>query len=86
MKLDELPLAQRLEAVLAHQRTAYRAHPVPTLAERLDDLKRLREFLRENLDDLCEAVSADYGHRSRHETLLCGDLTAVDGVDPMLRP
>jgi coniferyl-aldehyde dehydrogenase len=85
MKADELPLSHRLQATLALQRTAYRAHPVPTLAERVDDLKRLRAFLREHRDDLCEAVSADYGHRSRHETLLCEIAPAVDGIGPVLK-
>ena len=85
MKPNELPVPQQLQAALALQRAAYRAHPVPTLAERLDDLKRLRAFLRDHQDELCEAVDADYGHRSRHETLLCEIAPAVDGVAPVLK-
>jgi coniferyl-aldehyde dehydrogenase len=85
MKPDELPRAEPLRAALALQREAFRRQPAPTLAQRLDDLKRLRAFLREHQDELCEAIDADYGHRSRHETLLCEIAPAVDGIAPVLK-
>jgi coniferyl-aldehyde dehydrogenase len=84
-KPTEVSIAESLRAALAAQRAAYRAHPVPTLAERRDDLKRLQAFLREHQDALCAAISADYGHRSRHETLLCELAPAVDGIDFVLK-
>jgi coniferyl-aldehyde dehydrogenase len=59
-----------LSAALALQRQAYFAQPVPTLAERKVDLNSLARFVRENKQALADAVSADYGHRSPHETLL----------------
>jgi coniferyl-aldehyde dehydrogenase len=64
-------LAATLGAALDAQRRAHLAHPMPSLAERLADLKTIARFVRENRDALCDAVSADYGHRSRHETVLC---------------
>lgn len=85
MNASDLPLAERLMAALALQRAAYRAHPVPTLAERRDDLKRLRAFLREQRGELCAAISADYGHRSTHETELCELVPAIDGIGHALR-
>jgi len=60
----------RLQAVLARQRQAYLAHPVPSLAERKADLQTLARFIRENQQPIIDAISADYGHRSVHETLL----------------
>jgi coniferyl-aldehyde dehydrogenase len=74
-----------LEASLERQRQAYRAHPVPSLAERKDDLRTLARFVRENQDAICEAISADYGHRSRHETLLLEIVPALDGIKDALR-
>ena len=62
--------ADELQQSLARQRKAYLENPVPGLAERKEDLKRLACFVRENREALIAAVSADYGHRSRHETLL----------------
>ncbi len=85
MNNADLPLAERLQATLAAQRAAYHAHPVPSYAERFEDLRRLRAFVRDNQDALCAAISADYGHRSRHESLLCEVLPAVDGVGHTLR-
>ena len=52
------------------QRQAYLAHPCPSFAERQRDLRTLARFVHENKAALCAAVSADYGHRSVHETLL----------------
>ena len=83
---DTTPAVQRtLEAALALQRAAYFAHPVPTLAERRADLLALQRFVREHKLALCDAVSADYGHRSRHETLLAEIFPATDGVDHALK-
>ena len=78
-------LDQSLANVLLHQRQAYHAHPVPTLEQRRADLRTLQRFVRENKDDLCAAISADYGHRSHHETLLAEIFPVVDGIDHVLR-
>jgi len=85
MNVNDLPLTERLRSVLAQQRAAYRAHPVPTLAERKDDLRRLQAFLRAHQEELVAAISADYGHRSRHETRLCEIAPAIDGISYTLR-
>ena len=69
-----------LPSALAAQRAAYLAAPVPSHAERRADLLALRAFLREQQEAICAAISADYGHRSRHETLLCEIAPAVDGI------
>ena len=74
-------IAEQLSNTLAVQRRAYLAHPVPTLAQRTADLRTLQRFIREHKDALCDAISADYGHRSRHETLLAEIFPAIDGID-----
>ncbi len=74
-----------LELALALQRQAYLAHPVPGYDERVADLRTLQRFIRENKDALCDAISADYGHRSRHETLLAEIFPAVDGIDHVVK-
>jgi coniferyl-aldehyde dehydrogenase len=85
MNLADLPLLDTLNAALAAQRQAYLAHPVPSLDERKADLRTLQRFVRENETALCEAISADYGHRSRHETLLAEVFPAVDGIDHVVK-
>ena len=78
---DSSTIAQRLADTLADQRAAYFAHPVPSCAERIADLRTLQRFIREHKQPLCDAISADYGHRSRHETLLAEIFPALDGID-----
>ncbi len=70
-----------LSAALAVQRRAYLAHPVPSRAERVQHLRTLEGLVRENRDALCDAISADYGHRSRHETELTEIFPVLNGID-----
>lgn len=74
-----------LAAALALQRAACRAHPLPTFAERKRDLQTLQRFIREHTDALCAAISADYGNRSHHETLLAEIFPAIDGIDHVVK-
>jgi coniferyl-aldehyde dehydrogenase len=73
-----------LDEALALQRQAYFAHPVSTFQERQADLRTLQRFVREHKDALCEVISLDYGHRSRHETLFVEVFPVVDGIDHVL--
>ena len=82
---DRLGTATRLADALALQRAAYMAHPVPELAERRRDLRTLQRFVREHKDALCEAISADYGNRSRHETLMAEIFPVLDGIEHAIR-
>ncbi|OEZ66121.1 coniferyl aldehyde dehydrogenase [Janthinobacterium sp. HH103] len=74
-----------LAAALALQRAACLAHPVPPLAERKRDLQTLQRYIRDHKLALCEAISADYGNRSHHETLLAEIFPAIDGIDHVLK-
>ena len=87
--LDSTSSADRvrneLSATLDLQRAAYYAHPVPSFGERRADLLKLQAFVRDNKEGLIEAVNADYGNRSRHETLFTEIFTVIDGVDHVLK-
>ena len=85
LNLADEATVQRLADALALQRKAYFAHPVPTLDERKAYLRTLQRVVRENKQALLDAVSADYGHRSRHETLLAEIFPAVDGINHTLK-
>lgn len=74
-------IAATLADALALQRRAYQADPNPDWRARRADLRTLQRFVREHRDAICEAISADYGHRSRHETLLAEVVPVVDGID-----
>ena len=79
------PLHPVLQDTLHLQRTAYLAHPCPDVNERRADLLKLKAFVRDHRDAICDAISADYGHRSRHETLFAEIFSVMDGVDYTLK-
>ena len=61
-------------------RAAQRANPYPSRADREDRLERLEKMIRIHQEDFVQAISADFGNRSRHETLIADVLIALDGV------
>ena len=79
-----IEVSTELRAIFDLQRAAYLATPNPDLGQRKADLRSLRRFVLENKDQLCEAINADYGHRSRYETLLADILPTVDAIDHAL--
>jgi coniferyl-aldehyde dehydrogenase len=68
-----LPLIRALERM----RAAFRKDMVPSLATRRDRLARLAQMTKRYAPDIMDMANADFGHRSRHETLIA-DLLAVD--------
>ena len=73
-----------LGPTLARLRAAWQARK-PDLAQRRDDLARLREALRARLPEMAEAIAADFGHRSRHESLVADGMTVLAGIDHLQR-
>ena len=61
-------------------RQAYRAAPYPSVAERRDRLARLERLLVRNRERLAEAIDADFGGRSRNESMIADILTTVESV------
>lgn len=72
---------ERLQVIFSQQKAAYRAHPLPSLAERLADLKRLKEVLLKHKDALADAVYQDFSCRSKDETLVAEIMTSVQGIN-----
>ena len=69
-----------LRALLASQREAHARH-TPDYAQRMDDLRRLRAAFKARFDGLATAMSADFGHRSRHESQLADEMTVLHAID-----
>jgi coniferyl-aldehyde dehydrogenase len=57
-----------------------RSEPVPTLQERLDRLSRLRTVVSDNEARFEEAISADFGHRSKTETAIAESLFVLGEI------
>jgi coniferyl-aldehyde dehydrogenase len=62
------------------QKAASLEKPYLSLAKRLDILLKLERLLLDNQDEIADAVSADFGHRSRHETKILEIYPAVSGL------
>jgi coniferyl-aldehyde dehydrogenase len=58
---------------------------MPSLIERKRDLRQLMHFVLDQRQALCEAISADYGHRSQHETLLMEIMPVVSDIKATLQ-
>jgi coniferyl-aldehyde dehydrogenase len=75
-----LPPPEELAATLVRLRAAWRAAK-PDLRQRTNDLARLRGTLAQRLPEMAGAISADFGHRSRHETLLADGMAVLNDID-----
>jgi coniferyl-aldehyde dehydrogenase len=72
--------AAMLRATFDKQREAYFADPIPTYAQRKEDLLTLRRMLNENRDAIIDAINADYGNRSRHESMFAEFIAVTDAI------
>ena len=59
-----------MKATLAAQRAAFTAALPEPMSVRRDRLKRLAAMIRDNADRFCDALSEDFGHRSREQSML----------------
>jgi len=57
-------------SILALQKQAFLRDGPPGLTQRRETLKRLAHAVKASADELADAVRADFGHRSRHDTLM----------------
>ncbi|HEV8027223.1 MAG TPA: coniferyl aldehyde dehydrogenase [Stellaceae bacterium] len=72
--------SDELRSTLERQRSAFLKSAPPGLAERRADLAKLGKAIRESAPRLAEAISADFGNRSRHETMLAEVFTTLAGI------
>jgi coniferyl-aldehyde dehydrogenase len=69
-----------LQHLFQQQRLAYQGDPMPSAESRIDLLQKLERELRSYSDRLCEALDADYGGRSRQDTLLSDILPSLMNI------
>ena len=75
---DEIAASQVVFERLSQR---YEARGGLTLSERGDALRALREGLRARQDRFVKAISADFGYRSRQETLLTELVVVLQAID-----
>ena len=69
-----------MQALLEDQRAAYGLSPMPSADERQAWLSSLRDALKSHEEALIAAISADFGHRSAHETRLAELVPSYEGI------
>ncbi|WP_454719702.1 MULTISPECIES: coniferyl aldehyde dehydrogenase [Cupriavidus] len=74
-----------MSSVFGAMHAASRSDQAPAWAVRADRLRRLRRLVTDHRDEIAEAISADFGNRSRQETALLEIFPSVSGIDGALR-
>jgi len=69
-----------LSTTLARLRTSWQSRR-PDYAQRREDLQRLRDALKRRLEEMAETIASDFGHRSRHESLIADGMTVLNEID-----
>lgn len=80
MSMSESARVVDLDECLARQRAAFLRDGPPSLAQRREDLTRLRRSLLEQREAIEAALIEDFGHRSTHETTMFELMTVVEGI------
>jgi coniferyl-aldehyde dehydrogenase len=78
-------IADMLRASFQKQRKAYLADPIPDADQRKKDLLALKSLLIENREAIIDAISQDYGNRSRHESLFAEIIAVSDGINDTIK-
>lgn len=71
--------------LLNKQRKALRQGGIPDFKKRIEALKTLKKVLSQHQDEWVAAVSADFGNRSAHETVLAEIFVVVSEIDDAIR-
>ena len=77
---DTAGIAQQMRTLLDSQREAFARQMYPSLEVRLDRLERLRRMTEQYEKAIANAISADFGHRSMHETEMAEILVVLSGI------
>ncbi len=79
------PISADMRAIFDAQRAAFLRAGAPSLQARRADLKKLADAIGRGVERLAAAISADFGHRSRHETELGEVFPAQSAIRHTLR-
>lgn len=70
---------EELESLLARQRAAFTASRPEAISQRRDRIRRAMALVKENGEAFAKAMSADFGNRSHHQSMLT-DIAATVGA------
>jgi coniferyl-aldehyde dehydrogenase len=70
----------RSNEILTNQRNAFMREGAPTLVQRRADLRKFKSAMIARRKEIEDAVNADFGHRSRHETAIVEMVGVIEGI------
>ncbi|MBV1919533.1 MAG: coniferyl aldehyde dehydrogenase [Pseudomonadales bacterium] len=73
--------AVKLSAILKAQREAYQKDPVPSLKQRIQSLKALKQSLLTHHDRICAALTQDFGTRHSTESELIEFMPTITNIN-----
>ena len=82
---EATPAIAGLHRILALQRTGFLRDGSPSLAQRRADLNAFRSVLVARRRAIEDALNADFGHHSRHETAIMEVVGVVEGIKYLRR-
>ena len=74
-----------MRGILDRQRAAFAAELPVSLAVRRDRLDRAKAMVRDNAGRFCDALSEDFGHRSREQSMLTDIAGSIGPIDHALK-
>ncbi len=74
------PAANDLQALFERSRAAFAREPLPSAEERRARLGKLGRMLKLHMAELEQAISADFGHRSAHESRMLEMFPALGAI------
>jgi len=69
-----------MRAALDRMKKLCRTQGAPSYDARMKSLDKLEKAISDHKEEIIRAVSEDFGHRSRHETLLAEVMTTLNGI------
>jgi len=70
--------AENMEAILARQKAATIRDGIPTAEKRIEWIDRSIDLLCTHSEQLCDAMSSDFGHRSKDQSVLSDISVTID--------
>jgi coniferyl-aldehyde dehydrogenase len=83
--IAKVTAAARLGDLLSKQRAAFLREGVPSLSRRHADLAKFRATIVRHRRAIEDAINADFGHRSRHETAIMEVVGVAEGTKYLIR-
>lgn len=75
-----MPGATNMQGILAAQKAAHIRDGLPSYDKRVDWMNGTIALLVDHKDELCEAVTKDFGHRSKDQTGLTDILAGISAL------